>query len=122
MWAALLIPNRPKKLDIGARVNEASLVPGAAITASNPPGEQQVVAVKQTMTIDSTLPEWKRRMIEKNEAAKKEVTDIMDDSLRRVMAKTELKPENQRGQAVDSYVSAVDWIMWSVNSVISRVK
>ena len=70
----------------------------------------------------SKLPEWKQRMVNKNEAAKKEVTDIMDDSLKQVIAKIERKPENQRDQAVDSYVSAVDWIMWSVKTVINRVK
>jgi len=70
----------------------------------------------------SKLPEWKQRMVNKNEAAKKEVTDIMDDSLKQVIAKIERKPENQRDQAVDSYVSAVDWIMWSVKTVINRVR
>lgn len=50
----------------------------------------------------SKLPEWKQRMIEKNEAAKKEVIDIMDDSLNSVMAKIEKKPENQQEQAVKS--------------------
>ncbi|KAK5310166.1 hypothetical protein LTR70_009689 [Exophiala xenobiotica] len=70
----------------------------------------------------SGLPEWKQRMMDKNEAAKKEVIDIMDDSMERVMAKIERKPEDQRGQAVENYVSAVDWIMWSVKTVINGVR
>ena len=70
----------------------------------------------------SKLPEWKQRMMNKNEAAKKEVIDIMDDSMERDKTKIERKPEDQRGQAVDSYVSAVDWIMWSVKTVINRVR
>lgn len=90
-------------------------------------GTQKVEVAHQTVEIgkpitDSTLPEWKRRMIEKNEIAKKEVNSIMDDSLKRAMAKTEMKPEDQKGQAVEKYVSAVDWVMWSVGAVVNRVK
>jgi len=86
--------------------------------------QKQSVPQNKPRPIDNNnkLPEWKQRMIAKNEAAKKEVTDIMDDSMNRVMAKIEQKPEDQRAQAVDGYVSAVDWIMWSVNAVIDRVR
>lgn len=122
MWAALLATNRQKSTDILYTVNESSLATGAAVGSVNLPAKQPITDAQKVSGVDGTLPEWKRRMIEKNEAAKKEVTDIMDDSLRRVMAKTELKPDNQKGPAVDSYISAVDWIMWSVNSIIRRVK
>lgn len=90
--------------------------------------------INRTSTIDSQgqlqtkqsgrdqLPEWQQRMIDKNEAAKKEVAGIMDDSLRSVMAKIEKKPEGQRDSAADSYTSAVDWIMSAVKGVINRVR
>lgn len=85
--------------------------------------QKHSVALNKPKPVDhSKPPEWKQRMIAKNEAAKKEVTDIMDDSMNRVMAKIEQKPEDQRAQAVDGYVSAVDWIMWSVKAVIDRVR
>ena len=130
MWALPFVANRQKKFDVGSTIYDSHNSDFAtpvisdtdAVLDSTDPGNSQAAREPSLTSIATTVPEWKRRMIAKNEAAKKEVMDIMDDSLKRVMAKTELKPEAQREQAVNSYISAVDWVMWSVNAVISRVK
>ena len=122
MWAFSSVLNKPKTPSIASSLSEPTIVPIAALSNAKPHLQHQTVEIKKVPGGSDSLPEWKRRMIEKNEAAKKEVTDIMDDSLRRVMAKAEMKSEAQQGQAVESYISAVDWIMWSVNTVIKRVK
>lgn len=122
MWTYLVNENQPRMFGIRTTINDSSDDSRAALSTGQPEVKLQVGKNVTNANVSSTLPEWKRRMIEKNEAAKREVIAIMDDSLRSVMAKAEKRPDAQRGKAVDSYVSAVDWIMWSVNSVINRVR
>lgn len=71
---------------------------------------------------DGKTPDWKQRMIDRNEAAKQDMIKIMDDSLNSVVAKLEKKPYAQRDSGADSYTKSVNWIMWSVSGIINRVK
>lgn len=122
MWTYLVNSNQPRIFGVRSTFGDSNSVHRASISSAQPEINLHVVENEKKSNPNGTLPEWKRRMIEKNEAAKKEVIAIMDDSLRSVMAKAEKKPDAQREKAVDGYVSAVDWIMWSVNSVINRVR
>lgn len=119
MWTYLINANQPR---IFAGRNSIDSNSSRRSSLSVQPEVKLQIAENEKPKSDESLPDWKRRMIEKNEAAKKEVIDIMDKSLKSVLAKNEMKPENQKAKAADSYVSAVDWIMWSVNSVVKRVK
>jgi hypothetical protein len=64
------------------------------------------------------LPAWKKMMMEKNEARKKEIEGMMDASMDKAMATIEKLPEHQQQQAAERYNSWWDYLMIGFKKIV----
>lgn len=66
----------------------------------------------------SDLPVWKQKIIDKNEANKKEINGIGDDFTNKAIDRIENLPEERREKAAEEYLRSTDYIMKGVKRVM----
>lgn len=66
----------------------------------------------------STVPAWKQKIMDKNEANKKEINEIGDGFTNKAIDRIAKMPEERRDKAAEEYLRSTDYIMKSVKRVM----
>ena len=69
-------------------------------------------------TDPSQLPDWKKKLMDKNEENRKALAKMCDESMNNAFVKIRELPEEKRDEAADKWTSAWDFIMNAVKKVI----
>lgn len=66
----------------------------------------------------SAMPAWKQKIMDKNEANKKEINEIGDGFTNKAIDRIAKMPEERRDKAAEEYLRSTDYIMKSVKRVM----
>lgn len=80
-------------------------------------GESTEQAIRPS-SIDSTTPEWKQKIIDKNEENKREINKIGDDFTDKAIVRIEGLSEEKREKAAEEYIRSTNYIMKGVKNIM----
>lgn len=74
--------------------------------------------VPSAFSESSAVPAWKQKIMDKNEANKKEINEIGDGFTNKAIDRIAKMPEERRDKAAEEYLRSTDYIMKSVKRVM----